>query len=214
MRHRSRSSIDSRGAPRRVRILGDIARMLISPEQGDFLTLLTKSSTSEPRSRSAPSPVTVSSVSRARLGQWRPPSPLRCQCGMDRHRPAYWKRTRREPHRLLIRPRETGVNWLVPRASLDLAFIEPDKPGSDAYSEILLTGRNRMASLFSITWSGAGVSSNNHQPIPMVSRSSAESKPSSDPRARVSPAARRGRVGSRAQTSGRRKLETTKTRNL
>ena len=119
--------------------LGDVARMLISPEQGDFLTLLTK--LLDVRTAVEVGTFTgYSSICLARgLAEG---GRLHCfdvNAEWAAIAQRYWKKegvaSRIELQ--LGDAKELLPNW-KPRAALDLAFIDADKPGYNAYFEILL----------------------------------------------------------------------------
>jgi caffeoyl-CoA O-methyltransferase len=119
--------------------LGDIARMLISPEQGDFLTLLTK--LLDVRSAIEVGTFTgYSSICLARgLANG---GRLHCfdvNAEWTAIAQRYWKKDA-VASRIELQlgdAKELLPDW-KPRALLDLAFIDADKPGYDAYFEILL----------------------------------------------------------------------------
>ena len=158
VRHRSRRDDPVLDALRaETEALGDVARMLISPEQGDFLTLLTR--LLDVRNAIEVGTFTgYSSICLARglSGGGR----LYC---FDVN--AEWAAIARRywdeeglAHRIELQlgdAKEILRNW-EPRAPLDLAFIDADKPGYDTYYELLLP-RMKPDGLFifdNMVWSG------------------------------------------------------------
>jgi caffeoyl-CoA O-methyltransferase len=119
--------------------LGDVARMLISPEQGDFLTLLTK--LLEVRIAVEVGTFTgYSSICLARgLAEG---GRLHCFDVNEEWTAiaqSYWKKEG-VANRIELQlgdAQQVLQNW-EPRWQLDLAFIDADKPGYDTYFEILL----------------------------------------------------------------------------
>ena len=119
--------------------LGDIARMLISPEQGDFLTLLTKLLDV----RTAVEVGTFTGYSSICLARGLANGGrLHCfdvNAEWTAIAQRYWKKdgvaSRIE---LQLGDAKQVLPGSEPRAPLDLAFIDADKPGYDAYFEILL----------------------------------------------------------------------------
>jgi caffeoyl-CoA O-methyltransferase len=139
-RHRSRV-VDPLLAELRAETesLGDAARMLISPEQGDFLTLLTK--LLEVRSAIEVGTFTgYSSICLARgLADG---GRLHCfdvNAEWTAIAQRYWEKegvaSRIELQ--LGDAKQALLNWMPPEP-LDLAFIDADKPGYETYFEILL----------------------------------------------------------------------------
>ena len=119
--------------------LGDIARMLISPEQGDFLTLLTK---------------LLSVRSAVEIGTFTGYSSICLARGLAEGghlfcfdvsaewtaiAQRYWEKEG-VANRIELQlgdAKQVLLDW-EPREPLDLAFIDADKPGYDTYFEILL----------------------------------------------------------------------------
>ena len=120
-------------------LLGDLARMLISPEQGDFLTLITKLL----GVRSAVEVGTFTGYSSICIARGLMPKgrlfcfDISAEWSAIAHR--YWKKgkvsDRIELH--LGDAKEELPAWKPPEP-LDLVFIDADKPGYDTYYEILL----------------------------------------------------------------------------
>ncbi len=139
-RHRSRvvdPLLDSLRAE--TESLGDVARMLVSPEQGDFLTLLTKLLDV----RTAVEVGTFTGYSSVCLARGLADGGrLHCfdvnaeWAAIARR---YWEKggvaSRIELQ--LGDAKQVLLDW-EPRRPLDLAFIDADKPGYDTYFEILL----------------------------------------------------------------------------
>ena len=139
-RHRSRvvdALLDALRAE--TESLGDVARMLISPEQGDFLTLLTKLLDV----RTAVEVGTFTGYSSICLARGLADGGrLHCfdvnaeWASIARR---YWKKdglaSRIELQ--LGDAKQVLLDW-EPREPFDLAFIDADKPGYDTYFEILL----------------------------------------------------------------------------
>ena len=139
-RHRSRvvdALLDALRAE--TESLGDVARMLISPEQGDFLTLLTK--LLDVRTAVEVGTFTgYSSICLARglaYGGRLHCFDVNAEWASIAQR--YWKKdglaSRIELQ--LGDAKQVLLEW-EPREPLDLAFIDADKPGYDTYFEILL----------------------------------------------------------------------------
>lgn len=119
--------------------LGDVARMLISPEQGDFLTLLTE--LLEVRTAVEVGTFTgYSSICLARgLAEG---GRLHCfdvNAEWTAIAQRYWKKEGvTDRIELQLGDAKQVLHDWEPRAPLDLAFIDADKPGYDTYFEILL----------------------------------------------------------------------------
>lgn len=119
--------------------LGDLARMLISPEQGDFLTLLTKLLDV----RTVVEIGTFTGYSSICLARGLPGGgQLYCfdvNAEWTAIAQRYWEKEgvadRIELH--LGEAKETLRDW-EPRTAIDLAFIDADKPGYDSYFELLM----------------------------------------------------------------------------
>lgn len=139
-RHRSRSVDPLLDALRaETESFGDIARMLVSREQGDFLTLLTKLLDV----RSAVEVGTFTGYSSICLARGLADGGcLHCfdiNAEWAAIAQRYWKKEG-VASRIEFQPgdaKEILPDW-KPRAPLDLAFIDADKCGYDAYFEILL----------------------------------------------------------------------------
>jgi caffeoyl-CoA O-methyltransferase len=139
VRHRSRVADPLLEALRaETESLGDIARMLISPEQGDFLTLLTK--LLDVRTAVEVGTFTgYSSICLARGLAER--GRLHCfdvNADWTAIAQRYWKEEG-IAHRIELQlgdAKQVLQDW-EPRAPIDLAFIDADKTGYDTYFEIL-----------------------------------------------------------------------------
>lgn len=139
-RHRSRVADPLLDALRaETESLGDIARMLISPEQGDFLTLLTKLL----EVRTAVEVGTFTGYSSICLARGLADGGrLHCfdvNAEWAAIAQRYWKEEG-VANRIELRlgdAKQVLPDW-KPRAPIDLAFIDADKPGYDAYFEMLL----------------------------------------------------------------------------
>jgi caffeoyl-CoA O-methyltransferase len=140
VRHRSRVADPLLEALRaETQSLGDVARMLISPEQGDFLTLLTKLLDV----RTAVEIGTFTGYSSICLARGLAAGgSLHCfdvneEWAAIAQR--YWKKEG-VANRIEVQlgdAQQVLQDW-EPPAPLDLAFIDADKPGYDTYFEILL----------------------------------------------------------------------------
>ncbi|MGI8890921.1 MAG: O-methyltransferase [Chthoniobacterales bacterium] len=137
--------------------LGDSAKMLISPEQGDFLTLLTK--LLDVRSAIEVGTFTgYSSICLARgLAEG---GRLSCFDVSDEWTSIarrYWERSGAAPRiQLHLGDAKQILPAWEPDQPLDLAFIDADKPGYDAYFEILLPKmrRNGLFIFDNMVWGG------------------------------------------------------------
>ena len=119
--------------------LGDLAKMLISPEQGNFLTLLTRLLDV----RNAIEVGTFTGYSSICLARGLSGGGLLYCFDVNAEWAAiarrYWE-NEGLAHRIELQlgdAKEILRNW-EPRAPLDLAFIDADKPGYDTYYELLL----------------------------------------------------------------------------
>ncbi|MEO7165727.1 MAG: class I SAM-dependent methyltransferase [Spartobacteria bacterium] len=119
--------------------LGDVARMLISPEQGDFLTLLTKLLSA----RHVVEVGTFTGYSSICLARGLP-SDGRLFCfdvsaEWTAIAQRYWEKegVRDRIELQLGDARQSLADWTPPEP-LDLVFIDADKPGYDTYFELLL----------------------------------------------------------------------------
>jgi caffeoyl-CoA O-methyltransferase len=140
VRHRSRVADPLLEALRaETQSLGDVARMLISPEQGDFLTLLTKLLDV----RTAVEIGTFTGYSSICLARGLAAGgSLHCFDVNEEWTAIaqrYWKKEG-VANRIEVQlgdAQQVLQDW-EPPAPLDLAFIDADKPGYDTYFEILL----------------------------------------------------------------------------
>ena len=140
VRHRSRAVdpiLDELRAE--TEALGDLAKMLISPEQGDFLTLLTKLLDV----RTVVEIGTFTGYSSICLARGLPGGgQLYCfdvNAEWTAIAQRYWEKEG-VADRIELRlgdAKEILRNW-EPRTAIDLAFIDADKPGYDSYFELLL----------------------------------------------------------------------------
>jgi predicted O-methyltransferase YrrM len=142
---------------RETESLGEVARMLISPEQGDFLTLLTR----------------LLGVHRAvEVGTFTGYSSICIARGLAHHgrlfcfdlnaewaaiAQRYWEKDGVSDRiNLQLGDAKEGLPTWEPSGPIDLAFIDADKPGYDSYFEILLP-KMRSNGLFifdNMVWSG------------------------------------------------------------
>ncbi len=140
VRHRSRAVdpiLDELRAE--TEALGDLAKMLISPEQGDFLTLLTKLLDV----RTVVEVGTFTGYSSICLARGLPGGGQLYCFDVNSEWTAiaqrYWEKEG-VSDRIELRlgdAKEVLRSW-QPRTVIDLAFIDADKPGYDTYFEMLL----------------------------------------------------------------------------
>ncbi|MEO7723510.1 MAG: O-methyltransferase [Chthoniobacterales bacterium] len=139
-RHRSRAVDPVLDALRaETEALGDVAKMLISPEQGDFLTLMTELLDV----RTVVEVGTFTGYSAICLARGLPGGGrLYCfdvNAEWTAMAQRYWEKGG-VANRIELRlgdAKEVLRTW-EPRTPIDLAFIDADKPGYDTYFEILL----------------------------------------------------------------------------
>jgi caffeoyl-CoA O-methyltransferase len=157
-RHRSRAVDPLLDALRaETESLGDIARMLISPEQGDFLTLLTKLL----NTKTAVEVGTFTGYSSICLARGLADGGRLYCFDVNAEWTAiagrYWEKEG-VANRIELQlgdAKQILPDWNPP-APLDLAFIDANKPGYDAYFEILLS-KMRPNGLFifdNMVWGG------------------------------------------------------------
>ncbi|HEY3664023.1 MAG TPA: O-methyltransferase [Chthoniobacterales bacterium] len=157
-RHRSRAIDPVLDALRaETETLGDVARMLISPEQGDFLTLLTGLLDV----RTVVEVGTFTGYSSICLARGLPGGGRLYCFDVNAEWTAiaqrYWDEADLT-NRIELRlgdAKEVLRTW-EPRTAIDLAFIDADKPGYDTYYELLLP-RMKADGLFifdNMVWGG------------------------------------------------------------